>query len=97
MVLDQTTQQWVYIDTWQPVSDAPCRPCGFCHLSNTPEGHDGCLGTLSNVMNACCGHGGSNEPFVQFSPAKRLSGKEALEWIYKNHPTLAPEDLNETS
>ena len=27
--------------------------CGHCGLRRTVEGHDGCIGTLSNVMNAC--------------------------------------------
>lgn len=33
--------------------------CGKCKLKPSPEGHDGCLGTLqdSRIMNACCGHG----------------------------------------
>lgn len=40
--------------------------CGECGLRPTIEGHDACIGTLPNVMNACCGHGGRNEPYVQF-------------------------------
>lgn len=33
--------------------------CAHCKKLPTPEGHDGCLGTLPEniIMNACCGHG----------------------------------------
>jgi len=40
--------------------------CVHCNKSPTIEGHDACIGTLENIMNACCGHGGRNEPYVQF-------------------------------
>ena len=41
-------------------------PCDKCGEVPTAEGHDACIGTLPNIMNACCGHGGRNEPYVQF-------------------------------
>jgi len=40
--------------------------CNECGNKPTIEGHDACIGTLPNIMNACCGHGGRNEPYVQF-------------------------------
>jgi hypothetical protein len=63
--------------------------CGHCEKKRTSEGHDGCIGTLENVMNACCGHGESNLAYVQFdhddyqlNPNKHLiKGYEALEYI----------------
>lgn len=63
--------------------------CLHCKLPRTPEGHDGCIGTLENVMNACCGHGDSKMAYVQFNhknyaelPNKnRLKGIEALNYI----------------
>lgn len=66
--------------------------CGHCNKKRTPEGHDGCIGTLKNVMNACCGHGEERVAYVQFNhkdyieePNKiRLDGKEALNYINKN-------------
>lgn len=63
--------------------------CGHCKLARTIEGHDGCVGTLKNVMNACCGHGETKHAYVQFDheeylkdPNKnRLGGLEALKYI----------------
>jgi len=71
---------WLYDDTRRPVCAEPCRPCGHCGLANTPEGHDGCLGTLPDVKNACCGHGEESAAYVQFEGGRRISGRAALEW-----------------
>lgn len=58
---------WVYSDTKEPtVENHHKRPCGHCGLQNTDEGHDGCLGTLPGIMNACCGHGRVGGAYVQF-------------------------------
>lgn len=70
--------KWVYSDTGGLVSDDPVRVCGFCSMQQTFKGHDGCLGTLPDVMNACCGHGDDNTAYIQFSNGTRLAGKEAL-------------------
>lgn len=59
-------------------------PCEFCGLEDTPEGHDGCVGTLLDVMNACCGHGTPAYAYVQFNPNSRIEGTEALEYIKEN-------------
>ena len=40
--------------------------CDHCGLKRTKEGHDGCIGTLDGVANACCGHGEINAAYVQF-------------------------------
>ena len=69
---------WRYLDTGRPVSGQPDRPCGHCGLACTPEGHDGCLGTLPGVRNACCGHGREREAYVQLASGRRLMGPEAL-------------------
>ena len=63
--------------------------CGHCNLKRTSEGHDGCIGTLPNVMNACCGHGEDSVAYVQLNhkdyvtdPNKKLiKGKEAIVMI----------------
>lgn len=63
--------------------------CGYCGVSRTKEGHDGCLGTLENVMNACCGHGELGMAYVQFDhedyandPNKfRLEGEAAKRYF----------------
>lgn len=54
--------------------------CVKCGLLPTPEGHDGCLGTLdeSVVMNACCGHGDNQIAYVQFWGGKCVRGDEAI-------------------
>lgn len=59
-------QVYIYEDTKELVSENPNRECGHCGKENTKEGHDGCLGTLPNVMNACCGHGNKKEAYVQY-------------------------------
>ncbi len=67
-------------------------PCGHCGMEKTIEGHDGCIGTLENVMNACCGHGETNLAYIQFNhdnyknePNKiRISGIQALNYIKQN-------------
>jgi len=60
--------------TWQG------RGCGHCSLDDTPEGHDGCIGTLSGeIINACCGHGEVNAAYIQYENGTRISGIEALE------------------
>ncbi len=55
--------------------------CGHCGLKRTTEGHDGCVGTLKNVMNACCGHGEIQMAYVQFDDTKRFSGQIAISYI----------------
>lgn len=54
------------------------RPCAKCKEYSTEEGHDACLGTLGNVMNACCGHG-KHDDYIQFDNGIRISGKFKIE------------------
>ena len=71
--------EWVYCDTKEPtVQNYRERPCRHCGRPQTEEGHDGCLGTLPGVMNACCGHGQENEAYMQFLDGKSINGKDAL-------------------
>lgn len=59
--------EWVYSDTKEPtVQTWQERPCGHCGRSATKEGHDACISNLPGVMNACCGHGMTEEAYVQF-------------------------------
>lgn len=70
--------EWVYRDTKEPTVDTwGNRPCGSCGMFKTIEGHDGCLGTLPGIMNACCGHGRSSEAYVQFLDGHAIHGKDA--------------------
>lgn len=68
---------FVFSDTEEKVSVGKYRPCAVCNLPDTPEGHDPCLGTLSGVMNACCGHG--DEGYIQFDNGTILRGTFRVE------------------
>ena len=61
--------------------------CTECGNKPTIEGHDSCIGTLSNIMNACCGHGGRNVPYVQF-----WSFEDAMKMDY-----IDKEDVGDTN
>lgn len=57
------------------------KPCHHCGRMKTPEGHDGCLGTLCDpeIMNACCGHGDVEDAYIQYWPGeRRIAGAEAI-------------------
>jgi len=70
---------WIYSDTKQPVPiNYKTRPCGNCGKNYTEEGHDGCLGTLPGLMNACCGHGDGEAAYVQFLDGEVIRGIGAL-------------------
>ena len=59
-------EDWVYSDDKTLVHENwKDKPCGHCGEGFTKEGHDACLGTLPDVMNACCGHGNDSEAYVQ--------------------------------
>ncbi len=58
--------------------------CSHCLKQRTQEGHDGCIGTLPNIMNACCGHGETKVAYVQFWSTKTIRGQEALKYIKEN-------------
>lgn len=59
------------------------RACGHCGLYRTPEGHDGCIGTLPDpdIMNACCGHGRPSAAYVQFRSRLDLRGRDAVTYM----------------
>lgn len=53
--------------------------CVKCKRGQTPEGHDGCLGTLTGpIMNACCGHGNDSQAYIQYWNGERISGDKAV-------------------
>ena len=67
---------WIYSDTRELVKEIhKNRPCGYCNLFPTKDGHDRCLGMLPGIMNACCGHGDINESYVQFLDGSCIRGK----------------------
>lgn len=60
-------EQWRYQDNNEPtINNWQNRPCGYCGLMTTKEGHDPCIANLPGVINACCGHGVSSESYIQF-------------------------------
>ena len=72
---------WRYAETGLLVSDDSEPACGECGEAMTPEGHDGCLGTIPGVVNACCGHGTEAEAYVVLDGGRRLAGREAVAWM----------------
>jgi len=74
-------QVWYYLDTLEPVSRTwHTRGCGRCGKQDTPEGHDGCLGTILGALNACCGHGEPGDAYIQFKDHE-LRGQAALGYL----------------
>jgi len=79
---------WAMSNEIKPVADplkgrinlGNCRKCGKLP---TKEGHDACLGTLPNVMNACCGHGRDQWAYVQFWGGRIIQGLGALHYQKK--------------
>lgn len=72
---------WIYSDNKKPVSEDKNRLCGHCDQPSTIEGHDACIGTLIGVMNACCGHGNTDQAYVQFLDCHAVHGERAIEII----------------
>ena len=83
--IEFTNSTWIYSDNKQPVSSEPNRSCGNCGRGQTEHGHDGCIGTLTGVMNACCGHGSDDEAYIQYENGKELRGGEALSEMKKQN------------
>lgn len=64
--------EWVYEDTRTSTISGGLRPCYKCGLSC--DDFDACLGMLSGVSNACCGHGITEQSYVQFKCGKTIRG-----------------------
>ncbi len=62
-------------------------PCKACGRYKTYEGHDGCLGELIGITNACCGHGNNNAAYIQFFDGTAIHGEDAItiQNILKKH------------
>ena len=70
---------WHFCDTNELVSETwEDKVCGYCDKEPTKEGHDGCLGTLPGVMNACCGHGQKRLAYVQFLDRSVIRHESAI-------------------
>jgi len=73
----------IYCDNAQSVEGDHRATCGFCGLHDTPEGHDGCLGTLPNVEEACCGHGDNRQAYVRYDDGSYHEGEDTLKLMLK--------------
>lgn len=59
------------------IGGTPGTKCETCKKEYTEEGHDGCLGTLIGLMNACCGHEERSQAYVQFWDGEYVRGEDA--------------------
>lgn len=57
---------WVF----QAVAFVP-RACSHCGLEYGESLHDPCLGTLEDVVEACCGHGDESRRYVTYAEGRR--------------------------
>lgn len=80
--IERLNGEYVYSDTQTPTAGFE-RDCGYCGKSNTKEGHDGCLGEIPNVMNACCGHGEEREAYLQYWDGSVIAGSQAIKALNK--------------
>jgi ribosomal protein L37AE/L43A len=86
--LNHGVARTVAIEAARKLEQEGAQRCGHCKKSKTPEGHDGCLGTLpGDVMNACCGHGEKVGAYIQYgtegengrwTETGRIADEEAL-------------------
>ena len=79
---DNDRKEWIYVDTKESIMDKD-RPCNNCKCHSTPEGHDACLETLPNTLNACCGHGNPEDAYVNLINGKAIYGEDAIAIIKK--------------
>ena len=80
--IEEIEGEWRFVDTGEPTVGSN-RPCGHCKKDATAEGHDGCIGTLPGVRNACCGHGVLGDTYVQMLDGTHLQGWDAVAAIRK--------------
>lgn len=81
-IIKKRDGSYIFVDNGELVSTTwHIRPCGFCGKHNTPEGHDGCLGIIPNVMNACCGHGITESAYIQFESGSTIRGEAVDEYV----------------
>ncbi len=85
-------EEWRFEDTNELTVDGyQRRPCARCKKPVTKEGHDPCLGTIPNVMNACCGHGDDTEGYIQHMDGSIIRGRAAMTFIEDHHKVLDKE------
>jgi len=71
---DEYTKRWVYSDNNESIEEEPQRPCVRCGAVFSLNQPDACLGHIEGVRNACCGHGSSEEAYIQFHDKTCIRG-----------------------
>ena len=80
IIFDAVARCWVYEENGLAIGETE-KHCVFCHKKNRADGHDACLGFLSGVMNACCGHGVDEDAYVQLNDKSVMRGEKAILFI----------------
>lgn len=73
--------KWIYADSGESIKIE--RPCIRCGKMPTLEGHDACLGTIPNVIAACCGHG-VEKPYTIYKEKNKRRNQMKLPWYIKS-------------
>ncbi len=77
VIVEVDDECWMYEDGVL-VKDDEGRNCGRCNRPRTAQGHDGCLGELPGLINACCGHGLTQDAYVQYPSGNCIRGWRAV-------------------
>ena len=90
--------KWVYTD-WSDNAVNHCgreRPCTACGKRSRERGPDTCLGMMSQVRRACCGHGHPEDAYFIFHNGVEVRGADAVRlrecWT---HFCITPHDVIE--
>ena len=71
-------EHWRYDDTNEIAGFGytvrPCKQCGLIFEGSNKGEPDPCLGNLSGVTNACCGHGIRSEAYICFEGGLVIRG-----------------------
>lgn len=70
------------------IREDPYRACPLCGSEPTPEKHDACLGTLPNVLFACCGHSVIDMAYVKLEDERIMRGYHALLYFSRQGVTV---------
>lgn len=80
--------EWIFSDTGEPtIHSHKNRPCGRCNkhpIIDGDESYDGCIGKVSRLINACCGHGDISQSYAQLSRDVTLRGDDAIKYFEEN-------------
>jgi hypothetical protein len=97
-VIEWTGHKWVYTD-WSDTTLLQYgkeRPCTACGKRSRERGPDTCLGMMSSVRQACCGHGHPEDAYFIFHNGVGVRGADAVRlrscWL---ETPVAPSDVIE--